>query len=58
MIMNTIKTEQLSEREMLQIKGGEAEGRWVYINGVLYWVESFSIEEDPTLTPPPPPPSI
>ena len=40
--MNTVKIEQLSEKEMKQILGG----RWVEVAGQWYWLSYYSLDGD------------
>lgn len=40
--METLKLEQLSEKEMAQIQGG----CWVYANGQWLWVENYGLDGD------------
>lgn len=44
--MNNFVLEKISEIEMSQIRGGKAEGRWLYINGQWYWIGPYSLGED------------
>ena len=39
--MNTVKLEQLSEKEMKQIQGG----RWVEAYGQWYWLSEYGLGE-------------
>lgn len=41
--MNTASIKELTEKEMLQIKGGESEERWIYIDGVWYLLSGLNL---------------
>lgn len=40
--MNTFELEQLSEKDMEQIKGGG----WIQVDGRWYWIEKYDLGED------------